>query len=85
VREGERILVFAAWPERKRWWRNFAGEPQPVRVRERGPWIDGTAQVVRDPAAVEPARRVYLERFPKAAKVIGNGVLVEISAAARGE
>jgi len=83
VRDGEQILVFAAWPERKRWWRNFDGEPQAVRVRERGRWVEGTAQVVRDPERVGVARRVYLERFPKAATVIEDAVLVTVTAGAR--
>jgi deazaflavin-dependent oxidoreductase (nitroreductase family) len=83
VRHGERILVFAAWPERKRWWRNFEGGARAVRLRERGHWIEGMAVVVTDAQQLEAARRVYLEKFPKAASVIGDAVLVEISAAAR--
>src|SRR3954470_19434938 len=85
VRDGGQILVFAARPERKRWWRNFDDEPRAVRVRERGRWLEGTAQVVRDPERVAAARRVYLERFPKAAALIDDAVLVAVSADARGE
>jgi len=83
VRDGDRILVFAAWPERKRWWRNFDDGEREVRVRERGRWVAGNAAVVRDPERVAGARRVYLEQFPKAASVIGDSVLVEVSAAGR--
>ena len=78
ARDGERILVFAAWPERKRWWRNFDGSPAAVRLRERGRWTEGHAQVVRDPERVAAARRVYLERFPKAASLIDDAVLVVV-------
>ena len=55
-----------------------------MRLRERGRWLEGTAQVVRDPERVGAARRVYLERFPKAASLIGDAVLVAVSAGARG-
>jgi deazaflavin-dependent oxidoreductase (nitroreductase family) len=80
ARDGDRLVVFAAWPERKRWWRNFEGSPGGVRVRERGRWVDGSAQVVRDPERVASARRVYLERFPKAGSAVENAVLVEVDA-----
>jgi deazaflavin-dependent oxidoreductase (nitroreductase family) len=85
VRDGGQILVFAAWPARKSWWRNFDGERHAVRVRERGRWLEGTAQVVRDPERVAAARRVYLERFPKAASLIDDAVLVAVSAGGPGE
>jgi deazaflavin-dependent oxidoreductase (nitroreductase family) len=80
ARDGERLIVFAAWPERKRWWRNFDGGPAAVRVRERGRWVEGTAKVVRDPDRVAAARTCYLERFPKAGTAVEDAVLVEVAA-----
>ena len=84
ARDAERLVVFAAWPECKRWWRNFDGAPGAVRVRERGRWVDGTAQVVRAPERLAAARRVYLERFPKASSAVEDAVLVEVAAPSAG-
>ena len=79
ARDGGRLIVFAAWPERKRWWRNFEGAPEPARVLEAGRWIDATAEVVRDPDRVAAARRAFVARFPKAGASLDGAALVEVT------
>jgi len=60
------LLVAAAHPERKRWWRNLR-IPTPVRVRVRGTELDAIAVLLTDAEEVEQATAAYLQRFPRAA------------------
>ena len=77
--DGDRVIVFAARPDRKRWWRNFDGRPHPARIRRRGAWRDVTGRVIRDPGRVAAARAAYVARFPRAGKQIDGAVLVEFA------
>jgi hypothetical protein len=70
VREGKEVLVLAGRAEGKTWWRNLL-EPAPVLMRIRGHEVSGTAHATRDPEEVSEGLRVYLLRFPRAAKSLG--------------
>ncbi len=62
------LVVFVGRPELKRWWRSLRGGA-PVTVRLRGRERTAFAEAVTgDAEAVAAGRRVYLARFPRAAK-----------------
>lgn len=75
ARSGDDLVILVGRPETKRWWRNFE-EPHDLDVLLAGEWHPMTGQVVRgadDPGAAAPLLTAYLDRFPKAAKVLGDG------------
>jgi hypothetical protein len=69
ARDGDAIIVVAAVPARKRWWRTFRPEaPATLWVRRLphavvGHLLDGEAR--------EQALTAYVERFPRAARPLG--------------
>ena len=75
ARSGDDVVILVGRPETKRWWRNFT-EPRDLEVLLAGEWRPMTATVVRgaeDPGTAGPLLAAYLARFPKAAKVLGDG------------
>ncbi len=65
-----------AWPARaetKTWWRNFrGGHPAEVVVRGEEKPAVGEA-IVDEPEAIADVITLYLERYPRTAKVLGLG------------
>lgn len=47
-RDGGRVLIGVQMPERKSWWKNFAGDGGPILVQLDGETRPGHAVVVRD-------------------------------------
>ena len=64
---GDRFLVVAGQPDTKTWWRNFAGDDQPVTVTVTGRSASCRARRA-EPATAEHQRAVdaYRERYPRA-------------------
>jgi hypothetical protein len=62
VVDGNRFLVVAARPERKRWWRAFR-RPQPARLLRGGSRYDVTGRVLED-AERFAALETYLAAHP---------------------
>lgn len=74
VELGDEVLILVGRPETKRWWRNFQ-EDHEVEVLVRGTWRPMVGRAVvgaEDPETVAALLDVYLARFPKAARVLGN-------------
>ncbi len=67
AREGERLIVIAGSPERKRWWRNLR-VGAPVEVRLRGRDRHGQGRLVLELQEIEQGLSLYLARFPRRAK-----------------
>lgn len=65
ARDGDRIWVVPARPDRKRWWRNLWA-PQPVEVWLQGARSRGTARVLVGDEAIAALTR-YRATFPKTA------------------
>lgn len=69
VRTGDRLLVFAAHPERKRWWHNLRdGAPVEVRLKRRE--LPAWGRVASSRKEIERGLALYLERFPRAAEAL---------------
>ena len=68
VERGDVILVLAAVPFRKRWWRTFAS-PAPATLLVRGRPRQETGRLL-DGEARRAALRAYLDRFPRAARAL---------------
>jgi hypothetical protein len=69
VVDGNRFLVVAARPERKRWWRAFR-HPQPARLLRSGSRYDVTGHVLED-AERFAALETYLVAHPGSRRGIG--------------
>ena len=67
ARDGERLIVIAGQPERKRWWRNLR-DGAPVEVRVRGRDRQGQGRLVLELQEAEQGLSLYLTRFPRTAK-----------------
>lgn len=82
---GDDLLILVGRPDTKTWWRNFRQE-RDVDVLVAGSWraMIGRAVVGSDePDTIAPLMAAYLERFPKAARLLdktgtnsGTGVVV---------
>lgn len=72
---GDRLLVLAGRPERKRWWRHFMSAA-PVEVWWNGRWVRGEGRVAAG-AERQAAIEEYRRRFTKA-RVVGDPPLVVI-------
>jgi hypothetical protein len=74
LRHDGEIVVYVGRPATKAWWRNFRdGADADVLVG--GTWMPMSGRVVAgvdDEAAVTELRAAYLDRFPKAEKVVGD-------------
>ncbi|MEV0659895.1 nitroreductase family deazaflavin-dependent oxidoreductase [Actinomadura luteofluorescens] len=64
------IHVLVGQQDRKTWWRNVR-RPAPVRLLIAGRRLDGTAEVLKGPAA-DAARAAYVARFPRAAAAVSQ-------------
>jgi hypothetical protein len=78
AQDGSRLIVFAAHPGEKRWWRNFQDGGAPVDVCLRGHDYHGRGAVVTDPALVDEGRVLYTERFPSSGPSIADAVMVVV-------
>ena len=73
VRENGTIWVIPGHAEGKTWWRNLRSDV-PVRVHVEGTDLTGTGRAISgdvDPEEVVRGLRVYLRRFPAAARAVG--------------
>jgi hypothetical protein len=72
--DGNDVLILAGRPETKSWWRNFRDDHD-VDVLVRGTWRSMIGRALlgaRDPETVAPLLDIYLARFPKAARTLGD-------------
>lgn len=71
---GDDVLILVGRPEVKTWWRNFTTDGDiDLLVRRR--WLPMTARAVigaDDPVTITPLLNAYLERFPRAARTLGD-------------
>ena len=75
ARHGDDVVILVARHESKSWWRNFLDE-RDIEILVQGSWLSMTARAVigaDEPDVVVPLLETYLERFPKAARVLGEG------------
>ena len=75
ARLGDDLVILVGRPETKTWWRNFRPDGD-LDVLVRGRWQPMTARVVDghdDLDAIAPLVDAYLKRYPRAAKVLGEG------------
>jgi deazaflavin-dependent oxidoreductase (nitroreductase family) len=76
VRDGSRITILVAAPERKQWWRNVRANGQ-VRLLIDGGERGGRATVVAPPDATGALARYVAER-PRSASAVGAGALAVV-------
>lgn len=79
ARRGDDVVILVARHEAKSWWRNFL-EGRDIEMLIQGAWLAMTARAVigaDEPDVVAPLLETYLERFPKAAGVLGDGTARE--------
>lgn len=67
--DGDRLLVVAGRPERKRWWRSFR-DPRPGRLLRNGVWHD-VVGVVLTGAERQAALDAYLPAHPGSRPGVG--------------
>ena len=75
ARRGDDVIILAGRPDTKTWWRNFV-DARDVELLVQGAWIPMRAQAVvgaDEPEVIAPLLDAYLERFPKAGRVLGEG------------
>ena len=75
ARLGEDVIFLVGRPESKTWWRNFA-EDRDLAVLLQGQWMTFTARAIRGATEQEEVARLldaYIERFPRATRVLGGG------------
>lgn len=70
ARDGHTVIVFPAGADSKRWWRNLIGGA-PVEVLLRRHSLEGEGLAVTDDEGVAEGLRIYLDRFPRAARYAG--------------
>ena len=71
AREGNTVIVYPGRPAEKTWWRNLAGGAD-VTVRIKGRDLEGHAVAVTDDReAIADGLRIWLRRFPSAARRLG--------------
>lgn len=83
VREGSRVSILVAAPERKQWWRNVRANDQVSLLIEGAAWR-GRATVVAPPDAARALARYVAER-PRSSSAVRAGafaVIVELTDAA---
>ncbi len=69
------MIILVGRPETKTWWRNFRTDRH-IDVWLRRGWTPMTARAVMgadEPETIAPLLDAYLERFPRAARVLGGG------------
>jgi hypothetical protein len=75
ARSGDDVVILVGNPDAKTWWRNFATDGD-VDVLLQRRWVPMRARAVVgsvDPATITPLLNVYLKRFPRAARALGDG------------
>ena len=74
VRRGDEVIILVGRPQTKTWWRNFRHEHElEVLIRRR--WIPMAGRVVvgaDEPDVIAPLLDAYLQRFPRAARALGE-------------
>ena len=72
---GSDIVILVGRPDTKTWWHNFRTE-RDLDLLIRGRWWSMTAIAVvgaDDPAAIGPLLDAYLDRVPRAQRLLGEG------------
>lgn len=75
ARRGDDVIILVGDPEAKTWWRNFE-TIHDIDVLLQRRWIPMAARAVvgaDEPKTIAPLLEVYLQRFPSAARTLGNG------------
>lgn len=87
ARSANEVVVVAAWASKKRWWKNLVDRGE-IGLRLAGVERRAEAEVIPDGPERGRLLRIYLARFPSAAKGIGlpggadrSGSDAELSAA----
>ena len=71
---GDGLVILVGRPDTKTWWRNFR-EERDIDVLVRGEWRAMTACAVvgtNEPETIKPLLDAYLQRFPKANRMLGD-------------
>lgn len=76
VRDGSRVTILVANPERKQWWRNVRADGN-VRLLLDGVDLAGRATVIEPPAAVA-ALAGYVAQRPRSARAAAAGALAVV-------
>jgi len=75
VLRGDDLIILVADHDTKTWWRNFRTD-RDLEVLVQGAWLPMKARVVigaDEPDLIAPLLDAYLDRFPKAVRVLGEG------------
>ncbi|MBL8774736.1 MAG: nitroreductase family deazaflavin-dependent oxidoreductase [Acidimicrobiales bacterium] len=75
ARHGDEVVILVGRPETKQWWRNFerSRDLDVLLAGERHAMAGQAVRGADEPDAAAPLLAAYLDRFPKAAKVLGDG------------
>jgi hypothetical protein len=76
ARDGANVVILVAASDRKRWWRNFRPDEQPLEMLLEGRWVPMSARAVVGADEPEVATRLldlYIARFPRAIRALGAG------------
>ena len=71
---GDDLVIFVGRPDTKTWWRNFCGD-RDIDVLIRGEWRAMTGRAVvgaNEPETIGPLLDAYLQRFPKATRMLDD-------------
>lgn len=74
ARSGDDVIVLVGRPESKTWWRNFSTDGD-IDVLLQRRWVPMTARAVVGadaPDTITPLLEAYVERFPRAGRVLGD-------------
>lgn len=74
AQRGADVVILVGRPEAKTWWRNFKSE-RDLNVLVRGRWLPMTGRAVAgadEPETIAPLLDAYLDRFPRAARALGD-------------
>ena len=80
VEHGADVLILVGHAETKTWWRNFRSD-RDLEVLVRRTWRTMTARAVvgtDEPGTIAPLLDAYLQRFPKAARLLGDPFTVVV-------
>lgn len=72
ARNGDDLIILVGRPETKTWWRNFRDNGE-IDVLVQRQWLPMTARAVigaDEPETIGPLLEAYLQRFPRAARVL---------------
>jgi hypothetical protein len=72
ARRGADLIILVGHPETKTWWRNFTTDGD-IDVLLQRRWVPMTARTVigaEDPETIAPLLETYLDRFPRAGRVL---------------